>query len=150
MQEARTAMSEDWLSVWIGFLVFVLALGTLAGADLLGWVVSTSIWTDLAKALSPVSKTYAALGGVGALIATYIVLLVVMSIGAMLMNADVKRFALGSTAVFWLSYISWIVGSWANIAASTPAQFKTFGISWSLRLTPEAFDVAVENYFSVM
>ncbi len=138
MQEQKRGMSEDWLSVWIGFLVFVLALGALVGADLLGWVVSTSIWVDLAKALAPVSKTYAALGGIGALIATYIVLLVVLSVGARLMNADVKRFALGFTAVFWLSYISWIIGSWANIAASTPAQFKTFGISWSLRLTPEA------------
>ena len=138
MQETKPGMSEDWLAVWIGFLVFVLALGTLVGVDLLGWVVSTSIWAELAKALAPVSKGYSALGGVGALIATYIVLLVVMSVGAMLMRADVKRFALGFTAVFWLSYISWIIGSWANIAASTSAQFKTFGISWSLRLTPEA------------
>ena len=138
MPEQKKALSEDWLSVWLGFLVFVLALGTLVGADLLGWVVSTSIWAELAKALAPVSKTYAGLGGVGALIATYVALLVVLSIGAKLLNADLQRFALGFTAVFWLSYISWIVGSWANIAASTPAQFKTFGISWSLRLTPEA------------
>jgi len=30
-------LSEDWLSVWIDLGVFALALGLLAGADLLGW-----------------------------------------------------------------------------------------------------------------
>ena len=138
MGEKIAGMSEDWLSVCLGFLVFVLSLATLVGTDLLGWVVSTSVWVDLSKALAPASKGYAALGGTGALIATYVALLVALTVGAALMNANVKRFALGFTAVFWLSYVSWIIGSWANIAATTPAQFKTFGISWSLRLTPEA------------
>jgi len=31
-------ISEDWLAVGIGLLVFVLSLGLLFGADLLGWV----------------------------------------------------------------------------------------------------------------
>jgi len=138
MGDNKPGMSEDWLSVCLGFLVFVLSLATLVGADLLGWVVSTSVWVYLSKALAPASKGYAALGGTGALIATYVALLVTLTVGAALMKANVKRFALGFTAVFWLSYVSWIIGSWANIAATTPAQFKTFGISWSLRLTPEA------------
>jgi len=42
-------LSEDWLSVWIGLGVFALALGLLAGADLLGWAVRTSVWTDVSK-----------------------------------------------------------------------------------------------------
>jgi len=130
-------ISEDWLSVWIGLLVFVLSLGLLVGADILGWVVTTSVWTDLSKALNPASKAYAGLGGIGALIATYVALLVVMTAGAAALKADVKRFALGFTAVFWLAYIAWIIGSWASFAVNTPGDMQKFGISWSLRLTAE-------------
>ncbi len=130
-------LSEDWLSLWIGLLVFVLSLGVLAGADVLGWVVTTGVWTDLSKALSPASKAYSSLGGVGALIATYVVLLVVMTAGAAALKADVKRFALGFSVVFWLSYICWMIGSYANLAVNTPADMKKFGIGWSLKLTAE-------------
>ena len=41
MNSTAKGISEDWLSVWIGLLVFVLALGMLAGTDILGWVVTT-------------------------------------------------------------------------------------------------------------
>ncbi|HYL25007.1 MAG TPA: putative sulfate exporter family transporter [Burkholderiales bacterium] len=130
-------ISEDWLSLWIGLLIFVLSLGLLAGADLLGWVVSTQVWTELSKALGSASKTYAGIGGVGALIATYVALLVVLSAGAAALKANVARFALGFTAVFWVAYVCWIVGSWASFAVNTPADMKKFGIGWSLRLTAE-------------
>src|SRR5215467_11462870 len=136
MDQGR-GLSEDWLSVWIGLLVFVLALGVLAGADLLGWVVTTAVWTDAGKALSPLSKTYSGLGGIGALLATYAALLAVMTAGAAALKADLKRFALGFTAVFWISYLAWIAGSYANFAVTTPADMQKFGISWSLRLTNE-------------
>src|SRR6266446_6098102 len=137
MNPVAKGISEDWLSVWIGLLVFVLALGALGGTDLLGWVVTTAVWTDVSKALNPVSKVYWALSGVGALIATYVALLVAMTAGAAALKADLKRFALGFTAVFWISYLSWIAGSYANLAATTPADMQRFGISWSLRLTNE-------------
>jgi hypothetical protein len=39
--------------------VLILALSSLAGPDLLGWVVSTSVWTDPTKALGALSKAYA-------------------------------------------------------------------------------------------
>ena len=136
MNQAR-GMSEDWLSVWIGLAIFVLSLGLLVGTDILGWVVTTGVWTDVSKALSPASKAYAGLGGVGALIATYVVLLVAMTAGAAALKADVKRFALGFTAVFWLAYVCWIIGSWANFAVNTPGDMQKFGVSWSLRLTAE-------------
>ncbi|HEY6280685.1 MAG TPA: putative sulfate exporter family transporter [Burkholderiales bacterium] len=130
-------ISEDWLSVWIGLLVFALALGVLVGADTLGWVVTTGVWTDIAKALAPVSKTYTGIGGLGALVATYLSLLVVLTLGAAALKADIKRFALGFTAVFWISYLCWIAGSYANFAVTTPADMQKFGISWSLKLTNE-------------
>lgn len=137
MNQATQGVSEDWLSVWIGLLIFVLALGLVVGVDVLGWVVSTNVWIDVTKALAPVSKAYSGIGGIGALVATYVALLVVMTAGAVTLKADVKRFALGFTAVFWISYLCWIVGSWANFAANTPGDMQKFGISWSLRLTAE-------------
>jgi uncharacterized membrane protein YadS len=39
--------------------------------------------------------------------------------------------------MFLLAYLSWIIGSWAYIAA-TPDKRGSFGISWSLNLTNEA------------
>ena len=78
MNGKRQGISEDWLSLIIGLVVFVLALGLMVGLDILGWVVTTSVWSDLGKALGPVSKAYAGLGGVGSLIVTYIGLLVLM------------------------------------------------------------------------
>ena len=137
MNDKAQGLSEDWLSVWIGLLIFVLSLGVLAGADILGWVVSTQVWTDLSKALGTTSKAYAGLGGLGALIATYVGLLVVMTAGAAALKANVARFAAAFTAVFWLGYLCWIIGSWANFAVNTPGAMKQFGISWSLRLTAE-------------
>ena len=127
----------DWLSVVIGLVIFVLALAVLANVDLIGWVVTTSVWSNLGQALGTASKTYAGLGGVGALLATYAALLAVLSAAAVALNADVKKFALAFTAVFWIAYASWVVGSYANFAAVTPAELQKFGIGWSLRLTNE-------------
>ena len=131
-------INEDWLALWIGLLIFVLALAGLKGVDLLGWVVTTSVWTDFSHALGTASKTYGGLGGPGALIATYAVLLVIPTAGADVLRADVRHFAAAFTAVFWIAYGSWIIGSYAKLAAVTPADFQKYGIDWSLRLTAES------------
>ena len=130
-------LSEDWLSLIIGLVIFVLSLGLLAGTDILGWVVTTGVWADLGKALAPVSKAYAGLGGVGSLIATYIGLLVLMTAGAAALRIDLGRFIAAFTAVFLISYACWIIGSNVHVALNTPAAMQKAGISWSLRLTPE-------------
>ncbi|MES2184790.1 MAG: putative sulfate exporter family transporter [Pseudomonadota bacterium] len=141
MGAASTSQShgigEDWLAVWLGLLVVVLALVSLGGADLLGWSVTTRIWTDPAKALAPATAAYGSLGGIGSLLVTWLVLLAVLSAGAVALRADVKRFALAFTVVFWLSYASWFIGSQANLAVNTPADAQKFGIGWSLNLTSE-------------
>jgi uncharacterized membrane protein YadS len=130
-------ITEDWLSLLIGLGIFVLALGGLGGIDVLGWAVSTSVWTDPGQALGTVSKTYASLGGAGALLLTYLALLVVLTAGAVALNLDAKRFAITFTVVFALAYASWIIGSYAYVAAVTPADLQKFGIGWSLKLTNE-------------
>ncbi len=137
MDQGAKGLSEDWLSVWIGLLVFALSLCVLAGTDLLGWAVTTSVWNDASKALAPLSKAYSGLGGIGALLATYAALLAVLTAGSVALKANPRRFALGFTAVFWISYLAWIAGSYANFAVTTPADMKKFGIGWSLKLTNE-------------
>ena len=137
MNGSGKGLSEDWLSLIIGIVIFVLSLGLLVDLDLLGWVVTTSVWTDLGTALAPVSKAYAGLGGVGSLIATYVGLLLLMTAGAAAMGADVLRFIPKFTAVFVIAYACWIFGSWAHMALNTPDAMQKAGITWSLRLTNE-------------
>src|SRR6186997_1876510 len=116
--ETAPRISEDWLSLIIGLSIFVLSLAAIVNVDLLGWVVTTAVWVDFSKALGTVSKSYASLGGFGALVATYVALLAVQSAAAVALKIDIKKFALSFTAV-------------------TPADLQKFGISWSLRLTNE-------------
>jgi len=60
-----------------------------------------------------------------------------MTLGATALKADVRRFIVGFSAVFWLSYLCWIAGSYASLAVTTPADMQKFGIGWSLKLTNE-------------
>ena len=42
--------TEDWWAVWIGLFFVALGFITAAtGADLTGWIVNFSGWTDLSK-----------------------------------------------------------------------------------------------------
>ncbi len=136
--ELKPWIGEDWLAVFIGLLVFGLGVSSLFGRDLLGWAVTTAVWTDIAKALKTASKSYADLGGLTALGLTYVALLVTLSLAALALRTSVWRFAIGFTFVFALAYASWVAGSYANIAVVTPADQQKFGVSWSLKLTNEA------------
>ncbi|HEY6010455.1 MAG TPA: putative sulfate exporter family transporter, partial [Nitrospirota bacterium] len=136
MQEKAKGISEDWLAVWIGLFIFVVSLGAFVGSDVLKWGVTTVVWTDITKALKPISATW--LSGFGSFVLTYVILLIVMTVGAAALKADIRKFAIGFTVVFWISYFCWILGSWANIAVTTPPDMKKFGITWSLKLTAEA------------
>ena len=131
-------LSEDWLAVIIGLLIYCAALLNIQGWDLLGWAVTTSVWNDPSKALGTVSKAYSGLGGPAALIATYVFLTAVFAVAAALLKANVVRFVMAFSVLFWLAYACWFTGSYAMIAAVTPADQAKFGIPWSLKLTNEA------------
>src|ERR1039458_8967362 len=133
----KARLNEDWLAVVIGLLVFGLALVSVSGTALLGWAVTTSVYTNVSQALNPFAKAYAWLGGGGSLLATYAALLVVLGAGVVTLGADVREFAIAFTAVFAIAYASWILGSYAYIAAVTPAEQQKFGLAWSLKLTNE-------------
>ena len=181
MDEKGKGLSEDWLALWLGLFIFVISLFTFSGTDLLGWGISTSVWTDPAKAMSPVSKSFKGvsgeivkidgqkltlkkadgkedmltvqestaslkvgdkyekkgMSGMTSLILTYLAMLAVMSIGAKLLGADVKKFAIGFTVIFFISYACWFAGHYAYIAA-TKNKLAAFKIPWSLSLTGES------------
>ncbi len=130
--------TEDWWAVWLGLLVFVLSLGSFAGLDTLGWVVNLKIWTGLSSAFGPFSKGYAGMAPIVSLFVTYLAFLVMLTIGAAVLGYRPGRFMIGFTIIFWLTYLCMMVGSYANIAANSPADIKKFGLSWSLKLTGES------------
>lgn len=172
-------ISEDWLSLILGLIVFVLSLGVFQNMDILGWGVTTKMWTDPGKTNGVVSKAYQPLKGeiikidgktlvlkksdgkeekvtvedasrykVGdeykkdgisgntALFLTFLAMLVLMGFGALLLGANLPRFLIGFTIVFWISYFCWFLGHWAYIAA-TKADLAKFNIPWSLSMTGE-------------
>ncbi|HUB77453.1 MAG TPA: putative sulfate exporter family transporter [Bryobacteraceae bacterium] len=133
----KPKLNEDWLAVCLGLLLFALSCAAFFNVDALGWAVTTAVWISPVKMLSPAAKSFAAIGGWGALAATFVFLLALMSIGAVALRLKVWRFIKGFTVVFAASYFSWMLGSWAYIAA-TPDKRPAYHIGWSLNLTNEA------------
>lgn len=154
MTRARELLrSEDWMSVWLGLVIFLLAMGLVVGLDLLGWAVKTSVWLDLGKAVGPVSKVYAGLGGLGSLALTFLFLLALLSLAAHGLGLGVKRFAGAFATLFVVSFLCLLLGHFAYIAA-TPDKTVGLGIGWSLKLTGEAgfilallAGLAIGNFF---
>jgi len=138
MEDAKKKiLSEDWIAFWLGLFIFCLGLIAFTGTEVLGWAIKTNVWTDISKALSPASATFKGLPAIASLFLTYVFLLVCMLVTSRALDADLKKFAVGFTLVFWISYFCWVLGHYAYIAA-THNQFDKFGISWSLNLTGEA------------
>src|SRR3954451_17428217 len=129
--------TEDGLAVVIGLFIVALGLLPLAGVNALGWVVKTSEWVDIRKAMAPVAFKPDELPGVVSLLLSFLFLLAVLSAGALCLGLNLRRFVLGFTALFAISYLCWLAGSYAYIA-STPDTRPKFGIDWSLGLTGEA------------
>ena len=175
----KKGISEDWLSLWLGLFIFVLSLFAFAKTDILGWGISTKVWTDASKAMSPVGKDYQTvkgeitkidgqkvtikkadgkeetitvkedtsglkvgdkyekkgISGFTSILLTYLFMLVVMTIGAVALRANVGKFVIGFTIAFWISYACWFIGHYAYIAATNA---KKAGVPWSMRLTGES------------
>lgn len=129
--------SEDWMAVWIGLFVFVLGLLVIGGNDVLGWAAKANTWTTLSQAVSPVSKAYEGMSGITSVFLTYLFMLVITTIGAGLLGFNLKKFIGGFTLIFWITFVCWLAGNNAYIAA-TPDKLKDLGIPWSLNLTGES------------
>ena len=131
--QTQKGLNEDWLSFWLAMFLFALSLLSFAGVNVFGWVVSNKVWTDLGKSIAPLAVKE--MSGVTSLVLTFVFLLVVMSVCARLLKANVGRFMIGFTIIFWLSYACWVIGHFAYIAATDAAKA---GVPWSLKLTGEA------------
>jgi uncharacterized membrane protein YadS len=129
--------SEDWLAVVVGAAVFVLALGILFGSNLLGWATGPRSWIEIGKSVRPVSSAYAQVDVLLLLLATYAFVLALMTAAAALLGMSIPKFIAGFTLLYWLSYLSWVLGNYAYIAVTTPAEMQRLGLGWSLRLTGE-------------
>ena len=129
-------ISEDWLALLLGLLVFGLSLGSFKGSDLLGWAAKAGVWIDPGKAVTPVSAQYQGLSPLLSVALTYLFSLAIMTLGAVALRANVPKFAIGFSLAFWLSYVSWLMGHFAYIAA-TKEQTVKFGIPWALSMSGE-------------
>ncbi|MEI7733342.1 MAG: putative sulfate exporter family transporter [Verrucomicrobiota bacterium] len=138
MTERKPIISEDWLAFWTGLAVFILSLGVFGGVDLLGFGAKVGTWTDLSKAVTPVSAAFKWLPGWGAIVATYLFLGGVIGFGNWLLGGNLKKFCYAFTLVFTITFGCWLLGNHAIIAAVTPADQKKFALTWSLKLTGEA------------
>jgi uncharacterized membrane protein YadS len=130
-------LSEDWFAVWLGVIVVLMALPAAAGVDLIGWIVAPQVWLEPGKAVKAVSKGYATVPGFVSLAFTYLLIIILVGIGAAIQKFDLRTFLPGFTVIFGISVACWVLGHNAYIAA-TPDKRAGMGISWSLGLTGEA------------
>src|SRR6266513_3004545 len=135
---ATPAISEDWLALGVGLVLFFVSLFGLGGVDIFGWAVKTNVWTEVSQIMTPVSRNYPQVKGMASLIFTFLLLLVLLTVVAKAgLRARFSKFVNAFTLVFFISYVCFAIGSYAHIAA-TPVELKKFGIAWSLNLTGEA------------
>ena len=56
-------ISEDWLSLILGLIIFGLSLGSFKGTDLLGWGAKAGVWIDPGKAITTISSKFQTVSG---------------------------------------------------------------------------------------
>jgi uncharacterized membrane protein YadS len=56
--EGGAWISEDWLALILGLIIFGLSLGSFQGKNLLGWGAKAGVWIDPGKAITSVSPAY--------------------------------------------------------------------------------------------
>ncbi|MFO8058782.1 MAG: putative sulfate exporter family transporter [bacterium] len=132
--------TEDWWSVWVGLLFFALGLLSLTGVDLVGWIAYPSKWVGLTgdngmlSSVSPLGEWYQEQNlGMWSILVSYAVFTIPVTIGALAMKWDLKKFIIGWTFIFFFTYGLWIIGHHAFLAADTTNKAK-YGLDHSLSL----------------
>ena len=139
--------TEDWWAVWIGLAIYALSLLSLAGFDALGWMTRPRSWewTDVvgefewSKLLRVTGGGYSTWHPLAAWLVTYVAFTGLLSIGAYFQRLDLKRFVLGFTAIFVITWACWIVGNEMHLAAVDAVvdgrnAYRERGLSWGLQL----------------
>ncbi|ACV68254.1 putative sulfate exporter family transporter [Desulfohalobium retbaense] len=128
------ATQEDWWAVWLGFIFFGLGLLSIfGGIDLVGWVAYPSKWVNISNAVSPLGDAYQGLGSIGSILVTYLLFTAATCTGAYFQKLDMKKYFLGWTAIFAITYMVWVIGHHAFFAANVTNRAK-FGLDFSLSL----------------
>ena len=139
--------TEDWWSVWIGLGIFALSLASLAGVDLVGWMARPRPWewTDVAgafawsKLFAPAGAKYTGWHALVSFAATYVVFTALFALGARSLRFDVRRFVLGFTVLFVVTWVAWIAGNELHLTMVDAAvdgrnRYSEAGLSWGLQL----------------
>jgi uncharacterized membrane protein YadS len=129
--------TEDWWAVWLGLIMFFAGMLSIWGVDMVGWMakpktwVWTSFWGDpswgklLAVSHGKSGQAYENLSPLGSLIVTWLVFGVLTGIGAYFQKLNVKKFVLGFTAIFFITWTAWITGHEAHFKALKTGQSIT-------------------------
>ena len=127
--------SEDWWAVWLGMILFVAGLTSVLGFDMVGWMASVRTWSEFSpeNVWRAAGSSYADWSPLASMGMTYLVFTVLACVGAAAMQLDLKRFFLGWTVLFIITWVVWIIGQEAHLKA-TPNQFERYGIDWGLSL----------------
>ncbi len=134
--------TEDWWAVWLGLIMFFAGMLTIWGVDLVGWMAKTKtwewsrFWDDpswgklLGVAHGKKGKAYEGLHPLAGLIITFLVFAVLTGIGAYFQKLNVKRFLLGFTCIFFITWAAWIIGHEAHFKALKTGQSITQSQVW--------------------
>lgn len=126
--------TEDWWAVWIGLILFAAGLLSIWGVDAVGWMAKTKTWewtkfwndpnfnTFLKVAHGKAGKAYEGWSGFGSLMMTYAVFAGLTTIGAYFQKLDVKKYFLGFTCIFFITFASWMIGHEAHFKAAKTSQ----------------------------
>ena len=126
--------TEDWWAVWLGLILFGAGLLSIWGIDAVGWMAKTKTWewgkfwadpsfnTFLGVAHGKAGKAYEGWSGFGALMMTFIVFAGLTTFGAYFQKLNVKRFFLGFTCIFFITFASWMAGHEAHFKAAMTSQ----------------------------
>jgi len=139
--------TEDWWSVWVGLALYAAGLAALGGVDLVGWMPrpKTWEWTGVAgafawaKLFAPAGAAYASWHPIASWLAGYVVFAALFTFGAYCQGLNPRRFLLGFTALFLLTWIAWIVGNELHLTIADAAvdgrnPYREAALSWGMQL----------------
>jgi uncharacterized membrane protein YadS len=111
-------VNEDLMSLAIGVFICGIALiGVMTHKDYLGWVLTTNVWSEVAKAFAPASKGYAHMPIIASMAFTFGLLLILFSAAAKVMRHDIPKFVARFFLVFAVTTACWFIGNHSAIAS---------------------------------
>jgi len=142
--------TEDWWSVWLGILFFVLGLFSIWHLDLVGWIVKPKTWefSSLMRDFSwnqlfkSSGSNYKDMHPLFSVIITYLSLLVSTSLGAYFLKLNIRKYFFGFSIIFLIAFLSWIIGHEAHLSSVDSMVkgenlYEKFQLSWGLQLGEE-------------